>query len=184
MPEIAEQLKLSITPVREALKLLEAEGYVSGDSYRGARVVPFDPGASGEILQLRLLLEAQLVRGAIEKITAQDIAELRGLANEFEAAFERGDRAEARGINSRFHRHLYDVAAMPQTLHFVQILWARYPFTSSTRRREPRQARPAPARLLLGLARLDGFDISTLFDSVPESADGLQRVGRLRQHPP
>lgn len=26
------------------------------------------------------------------------------------------------------HRHLYSIAAMPQTLHFVQILWARYPF--------------------------------------------------------
>ena len=48
--EIAERLHLSITPVREALKLLEAEGYVSGDSYRGARVVPFDASASGELL--------------------------------------------------------------------------------------------------------------------------------------
>jgi DNA-binding GntR family transcriptional regulator len=126
--EIAEQLHLSITPVREALKLLEAEGYISGDSYRGARVVPFDAAASGEILQLRLLLEAQLVRGAVEKITAQDIIELRALAKEFEQTFEAGDRAAARGINYRLHRRLYDVAAMPQTLHFVQILWARYPF--------------------------------------------------------
>jgi DNA-binding GntR family transcriptional regulator len=126
--EIAEQLHLSITPVREALKLLEAEGYISGDSYRGARVVPFDAAASGEILQLRLLLESQLVRGAIDKVTAKDITELRGLAEEFAQAFETGDRATARGINYRFHRRLYDIAEMPQTLHFVQILWARYPF--------------------------------------------------------
>lgn len=126
--EIAEQLHLSITPVREALKLLEAEGYVSRDSYRGARVVPFDAAASAEILQLRLLLEAQLVQGTIEKITAQDIAELRALAKEFEEAFDSGDRAVARGINYRFHRRLYDIADLPHTLHFVQILWARYPF--------------------------------------------------------
>jgi DNA-binding GntR family transcriptional regulator len=126
--EIAEALRLSITPVREALKLLEAEGYVSGDSYRGARVVPFDASASGEILQLRLVLEAQLVRAAVEKCTAKDITELRALADEFEKAFDSGDRATARGINYRFHRRLYDIAKMPQTLHFVQILWARYPF--------------------------------------------------------
>lgn len=126
--EIAEELHLSITPVREALKLLEAEGYVSGDSYRGARVVPFDPTASAEILQLRLMLEAQLVRGAVDKATSKDIQELRALADEFEAAFNAGDRASARGINYRFHRRMYDIAAMPQTLHFVQILWARYPF--------------------------------------------------------
>ena len=126
--EIAEHLHLSITPVREALKLLEAEGYIAGDSYRGARVVPFDASASAEILSLRLLLEAQLVRGAAEKITAADLAELRVLADEFAQAFAAKDRATARGINYRFHRRMYDIAAMPQTLHFVQILWARYPF--------------------------------------------------------
>lgn len=126
--EIAEQLQLSITPVREALKILEAEGYVSGGSYRGARVVPFDPAASSEILQLRLMLESQLVRAAIEKITTEDFSILRELADEFEEAFKRGDRAHARGVNYRFHRKLYDIAELPQTLHFVQILWARYPF--------------------------------------------------------
>src|SRR5690554_1437584 len=108
--ELAEQLNLSITPVREALKLLEAEGYVSRDSYRGARVVPFDPDASGEILQLRLLLETQLVQGAIEKVAPQDIDELRVLGIQFENAFAVGDRGAARGINYRFHRRLYDIA--------------------------------------------------------------------------
>ena len=126
--EIAEHLNLSITPVREALKLLAAEGYVNGDSYRGARVMPFDASASGEILTLRLLLEAQLVRGAVEKATSQDITELRALGEEFATAFETGERATARGINYRFHQRMYDIAGMPQTLHFVQILWARYPF--------------------------------------------------------
>jgi DNA-binding GntR family transcriptional regulator len=126
--DIAEQLSLSITPVREALKLLEAEGYISGDSYRGARVVPFDASASAEILSLRLLLESQLVKAAAEKIVSKDLEDLRALADEFAKAFSSGDRAVARGVNYRFHRRLYDVAQLPQTLHFVQILWARYPF--------------------------------------------------------
>ncbi|WP_326544359.1 GntR family transcriptional regulator [Pseudorhodoferax sp.] len=126
--EIAEQLHLSITPVREALKLLVAEGYIGGDSYRGARVADFDAAATGEILQLRLLLETQLVRACAERVTARDIAELRQLADEFAAAFRAGDRATARGINYRLHRRMYDIAQLPQTLHFVQILWARYPF--------------------------------------------------------
>jgi len=126
--EIAERLQLSITPVREALKLLEAEGYVTGNSYRGVCVVPFDASASEEVLELRLLLESRLLRGTAEKIAAQDIAELRALADEFEQAFNVGDRATARGVNYRFHRRLYSIADMPQTLHFVQILWARYPF--------------------------------------------------------
>jgi len=126
--DIAEELGISITPVREALKMLEAEGYLHRDSYKGAQVVPFDPDASGEILQLRLLLEARLVQAAIARLTTADIDDLRELAKAFEDAFVRGDRAMARGINYRFHRRLYDVANQPQTLHFVQILWARYPF--------------------------------------------------------
>jgi DNA-binding GntR family transcriptional regulator len=126
--EIAERLQLSITPVREALKILEAEGYVIGDSYRGASVVPFDASASEEVLELRLLLESRLLGGAAETMTAQDFTELRALADEFEQAFKAGDRAAARGVNYRFHRRLYSIADMPQTLHFVQILWARYPF--------------------------------------------------------
>jgi DNA-binding GntR family transcriptional regulator len=90
--------------------------------------VPFDEAASEEVLELRLLLESRLIRRTAEKVTAQDLTELRALAKEFEEAFARGDRPAARGVNYRFHRRLYDVAQMPQTLHFVQILWARYPF--------------------------------------------------------
>jgi DNA-binding GntR family transcriptional regulator len=126
--EIAERLQLSITPVREALKLLEAEGYVTGNSYRGACVAPFDASASEEVLDLRLQLESRLIRGTLQHVTGQDISELQAINAEFGRAFELGDRASARGINYRFHRRLYSIAAMPQTLHFVQILWARYPF--------------------------------------------------------
>lgn len=126
--EIAERLQLSITPVREALKLLEAEGYVTGNSYRGACVAPFDASASEEVLDLRLQLESRLIRGTLQHVTGQDISELQAMNAEFGRAFELGDRAAARGVNYRFHRHLYSIAAMPQTLHFVQILWAHYPF--------------------------------------------------------
>lgn len=126
--EIANLLQTSITPVREALKLLEAEGYVLGDSYRGATVAPFDIEASSEMVNLRILLETQLVRGAVAHGTAANIEELRQLSTEFETAFNAGDNETARAANYRFHHRMFEIAKMPQTLHFVQILWARYPF--------------------------------------------------------
>lgn len=126
--EIATLLQTSITPVREALKLLEAEGYVTGDSYKGAVVAPFDISASQETLNLRVLLETQLVKGAVEKASAADLRELQAVADEFERAFDAGDNEAARASNYRFHHRMFEIAAMPQTLHFVQILWARYPF--------------------------------------------------------
>ncbi|MGN6357200.1 MAG: GntR family transcriptional regulator [Novosphingobium sp.] len=126
--EIATLLSTSITPVREALKLLEAEGYVTGDSFKGAVVAPFDIEASSEVLALRILLETQLVKGAVEKASAAEIAELRVMADQFATAFGRGDNETARAANYRFHHRMFELARMPQTLHFVQILWARYPF--------------------------------------------------------
>lgn len=126
--EIAGRLKTSITPVREALKLLEAEGYVTADNYRGATVAPFDIEASREVLDLRILLETRLVQAAVEKASGGDIAELKVLAGEFACAFDAGDNEGARAANYRFHHRMFEIAAMPQTLHFVQILWARYPF--------------------------------------------------------
>lgn len=126
--EIATLLNTSITPVREALKLLEAEGYVTGDSFKGSVVAPFDLEASAEVLNLRILLETQLVKGAVERANAAEIEELRGMAAVFATAFDAGDNETARAANYRFHHRMFEIARMPQTLHFVQILWARYPF--------------------------------------------------------
>lgn len=126
--DLASMLNTSITPVREALKLLAAEGYVVGDSFRGAVVAPFDLGASAEVQALRILLETQLVRGAAENITADGVAELKALATQFSTAYDAGDNETARAANYRFHHRMFEFANMPQTLSFVQILWARYPF--------------------------------------------------------
>ena len=126
--EIAKLLQTSITPVREALKLLAAEGYVVGDSYRGATVAPFDITASNEMLNLRILLETQLVRAAVEQATAADVDDLRAMALEFEQAVAARENEAARAANYRFHRRIFEIPNLPQTLHFVQVLWARYPF--------------------------------------------------------
>ncbi|MBP0496066.1 GntR family transcriptional regulator [Pararoseomonas indoligenes] len=126
--EIAKTLQISITPVREALKLLEAEGYISGSSYKGAVVAPLDVAASVETLNLRILLEGQLIRHAVEKATTDDLRLIRRSADEFAEAVNKRDSAEARAANYRFHKQMYVAADLPQTLHFVQILWARYPF--------------------------------------------------------
>ncbi|MET0179996.1 MAG: GntR family transcriptional regulator [Novosphingobium sp.] len=154
--EIATLLQTSITPVREALKLLEAEGYVSGDSFRGSTVAPFDIEASEETLSLRILLETRLVRAATERATAADLAELRTLASEFDRAFAAGDNETARAANYRFHNRMFEIAAMPQTLHFVQILWARYPFDLINRvEGRVRRAAAEHDELLLAMAAGD-----------------------------
>ena len=126
--DIAEQLKLSITPVREAFRILEAEGYVINETHRGVIVAPFDASATREINELRMLLESRLAVAALEHMTPRNYAELNKLQREFEEAEARKDREAVRALNYRFHSQLYALARLPQTLHFVQVLWAKYPF--------------------------------------------------------
>lgn len=126
--EIARTLGLSITPVREAFKLLEAEGYLQGLARRGVVVAPFDGDAAEELLELRVTLECQLALAALQRLDAARLAGLRTLQREFEAAAGRGDAAPVRTLNHRFHHQLYAAAGRPQTHRFVNILWARYPF--------------------------------------------------------
>ncbi|WP_319518555.1 GntR family transcriptional regulator [uncultured Martelella sp.] len=126
--EIAESIGMSITPVREALKLLAAEGFILGTSHRGATVAPFDINATEEIVDLRVTLESKLALRAMERLTAQQVEELRDLQTQLEAAATRDDKDAVRSINYRFHEVLYSAAGLPQTLRFVRALWARYPF--------------------------------------------------------
>ncbi len=126
--EIAQMLNISITPVREAFRILEAEGYVLSITHRGVMVAPFDASATREIMELRAMLESRLAAAAMQNMTPQDEADLWKLQRDFEKAIAQGDRPSVRAMNYRFHSHLYSLARRPQTLHFVQVLWAKYPF--------------------------------------------------------
>ncbi len=126
--EIAEMLGTSITPVREAIKLLEAEGFILGASHRGAVVAPFDIDQTEEIVDLRVTLESKLALAALGKLTKASIDILREVQSEIEAAANSGDKDAVRSLNYRFHQVIYEAAGLPQTLRFVHILWARYPF--------------------------------------------------------
>ena len=74
------------------------------------------------------MLECHLVLAALGHLTPSDYAELGKLQQEFEKAETRGDHQAVRALNYRFHSLLYAAAQLPQTLHFVQVLWAKYPF--------------------------------------------------------
>jgi len=130
--EVAEMLDISITPVREALKILEAEGYVVGTSHRGAVVAPFQIERTEELLQLRVTLELRLTKIALSVIQPATLQALTALNAETEAASLENDRDATRRTNYHFHFMLYELANQPQTLHFVRVLWAKYPFDKLT----------------------------------------------------
>ncbi len=125
---VARELDISITPVREAFRMLEAEGYIHNIAHRGVVVAPFDVSATREIIELRVVLESRLVLAAMRGMSREDHLKLAELERDFEQAIVKGDRPAVRAMNYRFHSYLYSLAQQPQTLHFMQFLWAKYPF--------------------------------------------------------
>lgn len=126
--EIAEQLGVSVTPVREALKVLEMEGYIVSQPHRGLCVPELDYEQAVETFTLRVLLERELTRAALTNLTPDGMKELKAVEAEFARLTKAKDIFAARAANVRFHFRLYEMAERPQTLQFVRVLWARYPF--------------------------------------------------------
>src|SRR5215510_4804512 len=108
--ELARQLGVSRQPVREALHRLEAEGWVDLRPNQGAFVhVPTDEEVD-QLLDVRELLEAEAARLAVTAATADDIARLRVICREGEAAVEAGDTGRFVTVNTEFHEELARLA--------------------------------------------------------------------------
>lgn len=105
--DIAEQLGISITPVREAFGLLEREGLVKRTTNRG--VVVFRPSAEDlmNAWEVRGELEALAARRAAERIDEPGLTELRSI---FEAMAEVDRDSDYVALNERFHAQIGRVA--------------------------------------------------------------------------
>src|SRR5690606_16577280 len=74
--DVAARLGVSRSPLREALPRLEADGIVVLHPRRGYAVAELDPDEIAEVFDLRILLEVELARRAIERRTEVDIARI------------------------------------------------------------------------------------------------------------
>jgi DNA-binding GntR family transcriptional regulator len=100
---LAGDLKVSRTPVREALRKLEAEGLVER-SGSGLIVREFSEKDLTELFYVREALEGMAARLAAENATPGEIAEIRELLDDMETVRQRGDVAALRPLTAEFHR--------------------------------------------------------------------------------
>lgn len=98
--DLAAQLDVSITPVREALRDLAGEGFVEFDPRRGSRVRGLDVDEVRELYEIRIALEPLMVRRVIDKVTAEQLDEAEALVGEMDKA---SDIVEWSELNRRFH---------------------------------------------------------------------------------
>jgi DNA-binding GntR family transcriptional regulator len=108
IPELhlAELYGVSRNPVREAIRRLEAEGFVTISPNRGATVAVLDMAEANDLLETRLAVESLVVRQAAWRCTWEDVESMRAIISEGERAVRSKDFRTLAELNTRFHARL------------------------------------------------------------------------------
>jgi DNA-binding GntR family transcriptional regulator len=132
--ELAEQLGVSRTPVREALRRLAADGLVEVLPNRGARVAQWTPDDLDEIYELRALLESHGAARAATRIDPAEVAVLAKLCDDMDACVRRArkrDLDRITALNAEFHTRILESAGTPRLLALMAAV-VQVPLVSRT----------------------------------------------------
>ena len=111
--ELSEVLEVSRTPLREAIKMLAAEGLVELLPNRGAVAVSLTEQDILDTFEVMAGLEAQSGELAAQRITPQELAEIQAMHFEMMAAYTRRDLSTYYALNSRIHAAISAAAKNP-----------------------------------------------------------------------
>jgi DNA-binding GntR family transcriptional regulator len=106
--KIAEEYGISRTPLREALKVLAAEGLVTMKVRRGAYVTEVSEKDLADVYHLLALLESDAAGVVAERASDDELTSLQTLHDELEAAVSDRDRFFA--LNEQFHMRVLELA--------------------------------------------------------------------------
>lgn len=128
---IAQRYGVSVTPVREALRILEAAGTVTYSAHRGATVRDLDPGAVADLYRLRAAVEGLATQMAVERMTPRRL-------DVIEAAHDAMRRAQAGTsapgqlslLNKALHFAIYEGGPSLVREHITS-LWTRFPVSTT-----------------------------------------------------
>lgn len=117
--DVATQLNVSTTPVREALRDLASEGLIRIDPHRGGVVSELDTADLDEVYEIRMQLEPLALQLAIPEITDEALDYAAELHEAMNAA---PDGAAWVALNRDFHIALYSMANRPRLVSLVRTL--------------------------------------------------------------
>lgn len=98
---IAERFKISRSPIREAIRALAGEGLVRVVAGRGAYVVDFDIDALREVAEVRVALESRAARLAAERVTPEQLTQIRDVLRSTDDAIRAGTIEERLQLSDR-----------------------------------------------------------------------------------
>ncbi|KWX56565.1 GntR family transcriptional regulator [Mycobacterium sp. NAZ190054] len=114
LDQLAAELGISVTPVREALFGLSAEGLLTQQPRRGFVVLPVTRRDIDDVAGIQAYIGGQLASRAAGQITDAQLAELERVERQLEAAYADGDHEQAVRLNHEFHRGVNLAAESPK----------------------------------------------------------------------
>jgi DNA-binding GntR family transcriptional regulator len=125
--DLAAKFGVSTTPVREALRVLEAQGFVRYETDRGVTVADL-AGTFDQVYRLREALECLAVEMAAQTITNERSEALLRLARRIEHSANEGDQRGISVAHQEFHRVLYGACNFAALVEMIELVWARFPW--------------------------------------------------------
>ncbi len=130
--QLAEQLGVSRTPVREAIRKLELEGLVVMLPRKGAYVADMSLKDIIDVLEIRASLEGLAASLAAERISDEDIKKLESIVDEFKDSVNESDVEYLLKKDVEFHECIFEAANNKKLHQVINSLWEqvyRFRFT-------------------------------------------------------
>ncbi len=125
--DIATQLGVSMTPVREALDLLVSAGLAERVPYRGVRVREMSTKDVVEAYGLRLVLEAVIAQEAARNITSEQVAALEGILEKMKTHETLQDVSSERQSSREFHTTVAEVTRNDLLIKLYAVVTNAFP---------------------------------------------------------
>src|SRR6056297_419960 len=123
---LTDRLDAGMTPVREAIRRLIAEGALEFQGNRRVSVPLLSAGNISELILARQWVDPHLTLRATERATLEDLDELSELDKALDAAIRQGDLRAYLELNYRFHSRIYAIADAPILADLANGLWLRF----------------------------------------------------------
>jgi len=125
-PELAERFGISRTPIREAFRQLESEGYLTVIPRKGAVVTSLSERDVEEFYAIKSILEGYAARIAAEQLTDRDIERLEGINNRLEQLARDGDVKTFFRVHNEFHELFIRAAGNEKLFDLISHLMMKF----------------------------------------------------------
>ena len=120
--DLANRNGVSMIPVREALRKLEAEGFVESIPNRGARVAPLSLADMLDVYQVRIVLEVEALHQAFPHLTAEALMRAHELNIQMHESTDLGG-TPTQTLHHELHFLLYEPSGSRWLLKMIQSVW-------------------------------------------------------------